>query len=310
VLWAWIFFGVALLPVMGFTDVGYMRHSLVADHYEHIALVGILGLVAAAAATGWQRISGLGRPALVVAAGAVVLTLTFLARQQSSLYANALTLYQNTLLNNPDSWLIQNNLGLEFYYAGQLDKAITHYQAALQLNPICALAYRNLGIAFADLNRLPEAIDCYQKALQIVPNYAEAHYNLGVALASVGRTTDAKEEYQLAVECKPDYPAAQHNLGLALAADGRFTEAISHFEQAVKADPDFVEAYVNLASAYAAIGQFDKAVNYAQRALELAHSQNQTKLADGIAARLKFYQERLSGAPEKTTTLDAGAAKP
>ncbi len=36
-LFAWGFFCVALLPVMGFTDVGFMKYSLVADHYQHIA---------------------------------------------------------------------------------------------------------------------------------------------------------------------------------------------------------------------------------------------------------------------------------
>ena len=39
-LFAWGFFCVALLPVLGFTDVGFMQYSLVADHYQHIALIG------------------------------------------------------------------------------------------------------------------------------------------------------------------------------------------------------------------------------------------------------------------------------
>ena len=41
-LFAWCFFGLALVPVMGFTDVGFMRYSLVADHYAYIALVGVI----------------------------------------------------------------------------------------------------------------------------------------------------------------------------------------------------------------------------------------------------------------------------
>ena len=35
-LFAWGFFCVSLVPVMGFTDVGFMKYSLVADHYQHI----------------------------------------------------------------------------------------------------------------------------------------------------------------------------------------------------------------------------------------------------------------------------------
>ncbi len=38
-LFAWGFFCVALVPVMGFTDVDFMKYSLVADHYQHIAII-------------------------------------------------------------------------------------------------------------------------------------------------------------------------------------------------------------------------------------------------------------------------------
>ncbi len=48
-LFAWGFFCLSLLPVMGFMDVGFMEHSLVADHYQHIAIIGVIALAAA----GW-----------------------------------------------------------------------------------------------------------------------------------------------------------------------------------------------------------------------------------------------------------------
>ncbi len=46
-LFVWGFFCVALLPVLGFIDVAFMQYSLVANHYQHIALIGIVALVAA-----------------------------------------------------------------------------------------------------------------------------------------------------------------------------------------------------------------------------------------------------------------------
>ena len=36
-LLAWIFFGAAPSPAMGFADVGFMKYSLVADHYQYLA---------------------------------------------------------------------------------------------------------------------------------------------------------------------------------------------------------------------------------------------------------------------------------
>ena len=37
-----------LAPVLGFTDVYFMKYSLVADHYAHLALIGVVSWVAAA----------------------------------------------------------------------------------------------------------------------------------------------------------------------------------------------------------------------------------------------------------------------
>ena len=51
---AWLLFCVALLPVLGFTDVGFMQYSLVADHYQHIAIIAVVALVAAAWCA-WQE---------------------------------------------------------------------------------------------------------------------------------------------------------------------------------------------------------------------------------------------------------------
>ncbi len=40
-LFAWAFYGLALAPVMGFVDVYFMKYSLVADHYQYIALLAV-----------------------------------------------------------------------------------------------------------------------------------------------------------------------------------------------------------------------------------------------------------------------------
>ncbi len=54
-LFAWGYFCAALLPVMGFTDVYFMKYSLVADHYQHLAIIGVMGFVAAGWAE-WRKV--------------------------------------------------------------------------------------------------------------------------------------------------------------------------------------------------------------------------------------------------------------
>jgi tetratricopeptide (TPR) repeat protein len=310
VLVAWLFFCIALMPVMGFADVGYMRHSLVADHYEHIALIGVVALAATAFCFGYKKFHAkLFSRAIAAVAGIIVLLFTVLTWQQSRLYANALALFGDTVKKNPDSWIVQSDYGLELSRRGKPEEAISHFQAALRLNPACAAAHFHWGNALADLNRPLEAIDHYRQAIKEVPNYAEAHYRLGMTLQFLDRPEEAEQEYHMTLESKPDHAEVHNSLGLMLAARKQFLDAVDHFQQAVEANPEYLPAYINLASACAALGRYSDAVNFAQQALKIARSNNQLTAGEGIEARLKFYQDRVSGGVEKEPA-DASAPKP
>ena len=157
-LFAWGFFCAALLPVLGFADVYFMKFSLVANHYQHIALIGPVALATA----GLSALRGrLQVPARRTANAAAIVAMCALARltyAQSSLYSNELTLYQATLEKNPDSWMTQNNLADVLFQAGRLSEAIEHYRQALQVRPDYADAQNNLGFALNTLGRRQEAM--------------------------------------------------------------------------------------------------------------------------------------------------------
>ena len=93
-LFAWGFFCVALVPVMGFTDVGFMKYSLVADHYQHIAIIGVIALAAAGWSIWHQRARSEAYWVVTAVAVAAVGALAFLTWRQSGLYRDAITLYQ------------------------------------------------------------------------------------------------------------------------------------------------------------------------------------------------------------------------
>ena len=146
-LFAWGFFCVALLPVLGFTDVGFMQYSLVADHYQHIALIGIAALAAAGFSIYGRRTQGLVGVAVLGSAVVVVGALGFAAWKQNGLYRRAVTLYTDTLEKNPDCWMAHDNLGLALVNEDRLEEAIQHHQAALKLKPDNPTSHLNLGNA-------------------------------------------------------------------------------------------------------------------------------------------------------------------
>jgi protein O-mannosyl-transferase len=305
-LFASLFFCIALLPVMGFTDVGYMLHSLVSDHYEHIALIAVVALLATAFSALYEKLNATSFAQLVpIVAVAVALLFLVLSWQQSGLYANALVLFEDTVKKNPDSWLAQCDYGLELSRHGKPEEAIPYFQKTLELNPVCASAHFHWANALVDLNRPQEALDHYHQAIKMLPEYPDAHYRLGTLLEFLNHPEDAEQEYRRAIEAKMDHAQAHNSLGLILASRKQFSDATTHFQQAIDADPDFVQAYINLASAYAALGRYEDAIHVDQQALQMANNID-PQMAQGVTARLKFYQNRISGAAEKPAA-DAGA---
>ncbi len=268
-LFAWGFFCVSLLPVLGFMDVGFMKHSLVADHYQHIALAGVIALVGAGWGLWQQHAQAMPRAAATVVAVVVVAALAFLSWQQSGLYRDALTLYQDTLGKNPDSWLIHNNLGVALGKLGRSLEAIEHCEQALRLKPDYPDAHNNLANAFVQVGRVPEAIEHYQQAIRLEPKDAEVYNNLGLLLTNIDRPREAIECLQQALRLKQNYPEAHVNLGIALGKVGRLSEAIEHFRQALELNPNYPEAYNNLGTALVMIGRPQEAIESYRQALHL-----------------------------------------
>ncbi len=337
-LLAWFFFCAALIPVMGFVDVGFTKYALVASRYQHVAIIGVIAFVAAAVVL-WHRCTqgGARRGAMVVALAAVSV-LVFLTWRQSGLYRDKIILYQAALEKNPNCWQIHNRLGFALFETGRPQEAIAHYQEALRLNPGYHDIHINLGIALMQSARYEEAIEQYEQALALKSDDPVAHNNLGIVLEQTGRHLDAIEHFQQAIGLNSDFPNPHLNLGSVLFQAGRTQEAIEHYKQALAISPDnpeahnglgsallqmdrpeeaiehikqalllrpdYVNACTNLAKAYAQMGKFSEAVAAAQKALELARSQGQTALAERIENWLNSHQgqgaeEEERGNPEK-----------
>ncbi len=233
-LFAWAFFAMALLPAMGFVDAGYMRHSLVADHYQHIAIIGVLALVAALLASVWKKLQSTARVAIGISTCFLAFALIVLAHQQSQLFASSLALYEHAVENNPDSWLAHNNFGDALAQANRPQEAIVQFEQTLAIQPNSALAHNNLAMSLVTLGRVPAAINHYQQALRLKPKYPDAENNYALALAGANRFDEAQIHFAAALEYQPNFAEAHNNLGSLLLKMGRLEAAIEQFQLARK----------------------------------------------------------------------------
>jgi protein O-mannosyl-transferase len=216
-----LFFAGTLFPALGFFNVFPFIYSYVADHFEYLAMLGILAPLACGLAIARERIPGARRlvPALAVALLATLFVLTW---RQSGMYRDAETLYRETLRRNPSSWMAHNNVGVILAERpGRLPEAIAEFEASLRLKPDNRQAENNLGNALLTTpGRMPEGIPHLQAALALNPNFPETHYNLALALSLTGRIPEAIAEYKAALRLRPDYPAARNNLARLLYKSG------------------------------------------------------------------------------------------
>jgi tetratricopeptide (TPR) repeat protein len=283
-----LFFVGTLLPALGFCNVFPFLYSFVADHFQYLASLGVITLVAAGASMLLRRWGLWNHPVGYAACLTLLVSLGVLTWRQSRMYGDVESLYLATIARNPDCWMAHNNLAVALADRGRLDEATAHYQQAVKIKPDFAEGHYNLGVVLLRQGRLDEAMARYRKVLEIKPDDAGAHYSLGNALANRGRLAEAMAQYRKSLEIKPDHVEALNNLAAAFARLGRLDEAIAHYQKAVEIKPDYIRAHYNLGGVLAARGRFDEAVAHYRTALELATQYNNRALAD--AAREKISQ--------------------
>jgi tetratricopeptide (TPR) repeat protein len=108
---------------------------------------------------------------------------------------------------------------------------ITLYQDSADKSPAKARPLNNLGAALSRRGRVSEAIAHFQAALKIKPEYADAHYNMGYALARQGKLDEGIYHFSEALRIRPKNVNNHNNMGVALALKGDYREAVDHFNR-------------------------------------------------------------------------------
>lgn len=288
-------YAVLLLPVLGFTNIYFMRYSLVADHWQYAAMI----VPAAGLAAGLVAAARTKTAAIVVAAAAVsmIVSLGVLTHAQTAIYKDEETLWQAVLQQNPDAWMAHNNLGNWLADRGRVQEALAHYQATVRLRSEHFQAHNNVGVILGRLGRPEEAIASYERALAIDGTYVRARENLiaaykefGSQILGRGKFLNAEDDYKTAqryfvrlVELAPDDAEAHYGLGVALIEVGEVSKGVDQLQEATRVSAGFLPAYDLLAQLLATRapvdgGDPDRAIQAALRACALTRDQDPVRL--------------------------------
>ena len=136
----------------------------------------------------------------------------------------------------PDSATAHTNLGNSLLRLGQFDLAEQQFKRAATLDPQDYEANHNLGELYARSNKLAEAIPFLERAQQINPTSYDNGYDLSLAYLFAGRFQDARQLIQDLAKKKNT--AELHNLlGQVEEKDGNFVAAANEFQGAAHIDP-------------------------------------------------------------------------
>ncbi|HEV2294656.1 MAG TPA: tetratricopeptide repeat protein [Tepidisphaeraceae bacterium] len=317
---AWLVYVGILVPALGFFDVYPMRYSFVADHFQYHASPALIALIVGSIVAAYRRLSrqradktataaplagdvGEQSPTPYVTSAVVLLLLAVLTWRQSFVYADAVTLWRDTVEKNPRAWMAHHNLGVELTDLAQayqalpdeqskenakdlLNEAVGHLREAVRLRPTHDVAIMHLGRAVLAQGGEEEALAKFNEALRVNPNSVEAMTNRGFMLRRFGKNHEAVEAYRQALALCEEGPASQRRrcgeiarlLGGALEITGRLDDAQAAYTRAIRFAPGNLQA------------RFDLGTLLRQRALEVTGEDRRKRQADSADQFLEIIR--------------------
>jgi Flp pilus assembly protein TadD len=247
-----LFFVGTLFPALGFFNVWPMKYSFVADHFQYLASLGPIALASAALVVWAARAGPAGAVLARATATLVVLALAVTTWQRGHAFADAETVWRDTIAKDPDSWMAHTALGALLEQRGAYTEAESHYRAAIAVKPDFELAQLDLGTTLAKQGRYAEAVPHLAEAIRLEPRATRTRIDLGIALTEMGRPEEGIVMLRRAQVDHPDDPALYVGFARAELARGRDELAVPHLLTRLQLLPDDPWATAELARLKAA----------------------------------------------------------
>ena len=147
------------------------------------------------------------------------------AQYDSGHYPEAAAKLENLVREAPESFEVQELLGLVYSAQTQDARATEHLQKAVHLKPDSAPARTNLAVNLARLGKLGLATEQFKKAVELDPPSFDTNHNLGEAYVRSGKVADAAPFLEKAQRIDPSSYDNGYDLSLAYIQIGRLADA-------------------------------------------------------------------------------------
>ncbi|MGD1157416.1 MAG: tetratricopeptide repeat protein [Terriglobia bacterium] len=173
----------------------------------------------------------------------------------------------------PDSFEVQELLGLVYSAEGQEEKATAPFEKAVRLRPESGGARNNLATNLVRRGKTSLAEKEFRKVVELEPRNFDANSNLGAFYLRTGRTAAAIPYLEKAQSRNPAAYDNGYDLALAYQETGRLPEARGQIQELLK-QKDTAELHNLLADVEEKAGNYVTAVNQYELAAHMDPSES------------------------------------
>jgi len=195
------------------------------------------------------------------------------AQYEAGQYAEAATQLEKLAREVPESFEVQELLGLVYAAQSQNDKANPHLEKAVRLKPDSATARTNLANNLLRLDKLSLAEQQFKKAAALAPREYEPNHNLGEFYVRSNKVSEAIPFLERAQRITPSSYDNGYDLALAYLSTGRLSDARKSIQELAKRK-DTAELHNLLGEVEEKDGHFVAAANELEIAAHMEPSEN------------------------------------
>jgi tetratricopeptide (TPR) repeat protein len=223
-------------------------------------------------------------------------------------YREALALYMQALVQDPDNPRVHCGLGEVLEALARPGEALVAFDQALLLDPSWVWAHFGRGGVLQGLRRYDEAAAAFAQAGELDPQEPAFHRALGVVHYLRDDLTASLRAYRRALRSEPEDALSHYGLGLGYDAQGQPKEALASYLQASACDPQDPWPHLRLAGLLRRQG-IPGDEHYLQQAAALLPTDDEcgqaiVALLQGDAAKaLRHVQQTIATLPESADWL-------
>ncbi len=282
-LWSWIkrrtwgrhvllglgFFGLNLLPFLGFLGISYMLDMWIELHLLYLPLIGVVALLVAAVEDLGNKLPASARLIPLGAVAVASVALICGARSYAGWFTNEEVFWTRTSLRNPGAAFAYLDLGCYMIQMKRYPEAIADFHKGIAIWPTYDFGYYNLGIALGKSGQTEDAKAAFREAIRLNPGKPEAYLDLGEEERHEGATAQAEQTFRDGLRRAPDSAGLAVDLAGLLFARGQLSDAIQLYEQASKVNPDSAQLQYDFGSALLRNGNMAAAAGHFANAIDL-----------------------------------------